>query len=723
MTSDEDLVIPDEQWVAHVCVASGLAHLDRPFDYLVPADLVEQVSVGVRVRVRLAGRLCDAIVLAVDHDHIAGMQLANLEKVVSAQPVTTVEQLRLARAVADHYAGTLEDVLRWAIPTRHARTEAATPPEWPQPRPLGHDVPAPDSPRLTTTGRGAHDPVATGPHVTGSAEPRLVTTRDTTVSGMAAIERGAQFLTQVRAGESPRGFWRVTPVSGPADELALGSWTLGLCQAVSAAVVSGRTALCCAPTVEEVDELAETLESQLGPGTVARLHAEQSTAARWRNYLAVLRGQARIVVGTRSAVMAPLRDLGVICVWDEGSDVHDEKRAPYPDTRDVAALRAHTEHAALLLADHGCSVPVARWLESGWLALIQADHKTERRVCAPVRVPGDSDVALARDPLATSVRIPDLALQTIRAGLVQGPVLVQVARTGDLVRPSCDRCRTPIVCSSCGGPMHARRTTDGTELTCQWCGQKQTDWSCATCGATTIRSGLVGASTTAEQLGQAFPDTTVVDSSSDHVTTTIGTQPVLVVCTPGAEPRSESGYAAAVVLDATSALERPGLTSVEQTVDRWFHVVSLVQGAPEGGRVVLVGPTGNRAVQALIRNDPVGWARRELADRLEAGFPPATCAAIISGSDQAVQAAVEQLCAASSDATALTGTPAHVDVLGPVPIPNRHGDDEPRLQAIVRTPASEAASLATILAHLRAQHTMSRAEGTLRIRMDGTTEM
>ena len=104
--------------------------------------------------------------------------------------------------------------------------------------------------------------------------------------------------------------------------------------------------MCCAPTVEEVDELAETLESQLGPGTVARLHAEQSTAARWRNYLAVLRGQARIVVGTRSAVMAPLRDLGVICVWDEGSDVHDEKRAPYPNTRDVAALRAHTEHAA-----------------------------------------------------------------------------------------------------------------------------------------------------------------------------------------------------------------------------------------------------------------------------------------------------------------------------------------------------------------------------------------
>ncbi len=52
-------------------------------------------------------------------------------------------------------------------------------------------------------------------------------------------------------------------------------------------------------------------------------------------------------------------------------------------------------------------------------------------------------------------------------------------------------------------------TTDGTELTCQWCGQKQTDWSCATCGATTIRSGLVGASTTAEQLGQAFPDTTL----------------------------------------------------------------------------------------------------------------------------------------------------------------------------------------------------------------------
>ena len=100
-----------------------LAHLDRPFDYLVPERLGAQARPGVRVRVRFAGQLTDGFVLdRVDSSEHQG-RLSYLERVVSAEQVLTPEIAGLARAVADRYAGTLADVLRLAIPQRHAATE------------------------------------------------------------------------------------------------------------------------------------------------------------------------------------------------------------------------------------------------------------------------------------------------------------------------------------------------------------------------------------------------------------------------------------------------------------------------------------------------------------------------------------------------------------------------------------------------------------------------
>ena len=112
--------------MARVAVDVELAHLDRPFDYLVPEPLAATAQPGVRVRVRFSGRLVDGYVVerlaASEHSG----RLAFLDKVVSPEPVLAPEVLRLAREVADRYAGTLADVLRLAVPPRHARVEAAT---------------------------------------------------------------------------------------------------------------------------------------------------------------------------------------------------------------------------------------------------------------------------------------------------------------------------------------------------------------------------------------------------------------------------------------------------------------------------------------------------------------------------------------------------------------------------------------------------------------------
>ncbi|MEU4717599.1 primosomal protein N', partial [Micromonospora purpureochromogenes] len=100
-----------------------LPHLDRPFDYLVPAELDADAVPGVRVKVRFAGQLVDGWLLdRADGSGHTG-RLAYLEKVVSPEPVLAPEIARLARAVADRYAGSLADVLRLAVPPRHARVE------------------------------------------------------------------------------------------------------------------------------------------------------------------------------------------------------------------------------------------------------------------------------------------------------------------------------------------------------------------------------------------------------------------------------------------------------------------------------------------------------------------------------------------------------------------------------------------------------------------------
>src|SRR5580704_11584115 len=114
-----------DQPVGRIAVDLPLAHLDRPFDYLVPERLADRARPGVRVRIRFAGQRCDGFLIerAERSDHQGSLRY--LDQVVSDEQVLTEEILGLARAVADRYAGTLADVLRLAVPQRHAATETA----------------------------------------------------------------------------------------------------------------------------------------------------------------------------------------------------------------------------------------------------------------------------------------------------------------------------------------------------------------------------------------------------------------------------------------------------------------------------------------------------------------------------------------------------------------------------------------------------------------------
>lgn len=590
--------------VAQVAVDMPLANLDRPFDYAVPASLTDVAQPGVRVKVRFAGRLRDGFIL----DRVPPGQrqsLSPLEKVVSAEPVLSPAVAATVRAVADRYAGSFADVVRAAVPPRHAATEKAAASPRPDP-----DLDSPIPPSL---------------------------------SRYPGADR---FLTAITEGGHPRAAWTVAPTLGPA-----GQWQTGLVEAAAATLKSGRGALLLAPDATALDALEAAVTTSFGKGSFVVLSNDLGPSARYRSFLAVSRGHTGLVIGTRAAVFAPVANLGLIALWDDGNDSYAEAHAPYWHAREVAALRAHQESCALLFAAHGRTCEVQQLITGNWLAGIELSPKATRTVSAAVRI---SSPVSDRDPLAEHARLPKDVFATIRRGLLDGPVLVQVPRAGYRPVLVCAGCRSVARCPSCGQPL----TDSGSgPVSCAWCGPRSQPWRCGECGDTRLRSAAVGVRRTAEELGRAFPGVTVLQSSAEQRRAEVGERPTLVLATPGAEPNAACGYAAAVLLDADRVLARADLRAGEEALRRWLAVTAKVRPAEAGGTVLVVAGPQAREVQALLRLDPVGYARSELAQRAEAGLPPVAKVIWIDGPLDSLR----ELAAGLGDSAAVIGPFATAD--------------------------------------------------------------
>jgi primosomal protein N' (replication factor Y) (superfamily II helicase) len=614
--------------VARVLVDVPLAHLDRPFDYLVPRKLDEQVVGGSRVRVRFAGQDVDGFVVERAAESAHEGRLAPLRRAVSAEPVLAPEVARLCELVAERYAGTRSDVLRLAVPNRHATVER-------QPSRSAEDV------HVDPAGRRA---------------------------SWSPYSGGIDFVEALAGGGNPRAVWNALPGPG---------WPHALAQAAAATYAAGGGVLLCVPDHKDVARMDAALREVLGDSRHVVLTADLGPAERYRSFLAVSRGAVKVVVGTRAAAFAPVRDLGLVAIWDDGDDLYAEPRAPYSHTREVLLLRAREQDCALLLGGFARTVEAEYLVRSGWATALVADRATLRAASPQVSITGATDAELERDPFARSTRMPRTAHDAIRDALELGPVLVQTPRQGYVTALACDSCRTPARCSVCTGPMQL--TAPHQPPTCRWCGTVQHLWTCPECGDRGLRAPVLGERRTAEEIGRAFPKVPVRSSGGDHVLSTVDGRPTVVVATPGAEPVADGGYAAVVLLDTALMLARTDLRTAEESLRRWLNAAALARPAGDGGRVVAVGEPADPTLQALVRWDPAGFAAREMSERQSAHLPPASRLATVTGLEEDVEAAL-----------AMLRLPEGAEVLGPVPVPAASGPrrtDEPtEVRAVVRVP-------------------------------------
>ena len=594
-----------EKPVARVLPMLGLAHLDRAFDYLVDEAMDADAQPGTRVRVRFSGRLVDGFLLERLDKSDHGGRLAWLERVVSPEQVLTPELATLSRAVADRYAGTMPDVLRLAIPPRHARVEkedVAVPPDF--------TITAPDA------------------------------------QGWCRYDGGQEFLDTASAGERTRMCWQALPGEDVAARLA---------ELAATVAAAGRGVIVVVPDQRDLDRLEAACAPLLGEWCVT-LAAGLGPTARYRRWLNVLRGRARVVIGTRSAVFAPVRDLALTVIFDDGDPSLDEPRAPYPHPREVGVLRAHQTSSALLVGGYARTAEAQALVESGWAHDLTAPRATVRDAMARIVGISEEDRRIADDPLARSARIPGIAFDAARRALdADKPVLFSVPRRGYINSIACERCREHARCRACHGPL---QMSERGELSCRWCGRLENRFVCPNCGGTVVRALMVGDKRTAEELGRAFTGVPVVTSGGKKIVDELDGGARVVVATPGAAPQVPGGYGAAVLLDTWAQLDREDLRAAEEAVRNWMAVGALVCPHSDGGRMVIVADAGIDAVQALVRWDPVGFAARELDHRRQLGFPPAVTMASVDGPAAAVAAFLD-----------MVDLPEGAERLGPVPLP------------------------------------------------------
>ncbi|MCF2571493.1 primosomal protein N' [Brevibacterium sp. UCMA 11754] len=654
-----------EDPVAHVLIDHPVPHLARAFDYAVPEKFADTARPGVRVRVRFAGRLRDGFLLerVEKSDHIG--PLATIERITSPVVVLTPELLRLASATARRYAGTLSDVLRLAIPPRHARAEKAV---------LKAEK---------TLQRGASTASESSTADHGPAEDTIDRLGKWVVNE-SQHERDDDFP----AAEHPR--MALTSVPGPTPGL---SWITAGLEAARATLAAGESVLWLVPDHRELAVLSAALDASPDIPSYSVLSADQSPEQRWKAWLRGLLGHTRVTIGTRAAAFAPIAGLGLIICFDDSNPNYLDQHAPYPHAREVCLLRSTIDTTGLLFVSTDRSAEIQRLVEVGWLR-DATPTGPERREGAPrVYVPDEE-----RDPFAWQ-RIPSRAWQLMRGALrpgakdsnAVGPVLVQVPRAGYYPVFACARCQEVARCPQCSAALTTQSEVG--PFACRSCGYHSDTFSCGRCRSNQVRSIVRGRGRTVEELRKAMPGIEILESGGDDIPIAIDDSPRIVVATTGAEPYALGGYACAILLD--SLWPGPWMRSTDEGVSRRLRAAVLVRSRTAGG-VVYLGDTDETIRNTVTTFDPVTTMSRALGDRYELGFPPYRRIVELTGAGTDIDAII----AAVPDLTEL--------------IRDSDGDDQ---KAVAAYPIAAGEAVGEALAHQIASRSAKKLP-QVRIRID-----
>ena len=690
---------------AKLAVAAATFAIDRPYDYLVPAQLEATIQPGMRALVPFGNgdRVTEGVVLSLS-EHSDYEKCKELIRLVDAVPVLTAEQLQLAFFMRERYFCTVYQAARSMLPAGLWLTKSGRARSRDRMVEMARLVPPPEDvlPLVEERRRSAPRqaelldllcafetlPVADLLHFAGAARSTLQRLVQQNLVELFSVEvyRRPETSAVERAplpilnGEQQAVLAAVEAEAVSEAPVHLISGVTGsgktsiYAQLIQRCLSGGRSAILLVPEIALTPQTLARFSAWFGD-SIALLHSSLSPGERYDEWKRVLRGEARLVIGTRSAVFAPAQDLGLIIMDEEQEDSYRSESAPRYQTREVARFRCHRMNARLVLGSATPDLRSRYLAERGDYRLHVLSHRYNEKPLPEVRIVDMKKELKSGNRSLFSRPLQEALLQRIERGEQS---ILFLNRRGASKLVCCSECGYTYRCPHCSVSMtwHARPR----RLMCHYCGfVRPLDPACPECGGALNFSGA-GTQQAEEELSALFPGVGILRVDSDTVSPAgshrvlfrrfeeekiplmIGTQMV-------AKGLNFDNVTLVGVLSADQSLYSNDFRAGERSFSLITQVVGRSGRADKPGEALIQTFTpGNEILRLAARQDYEGFFQREKDMRRLQNAPPFYdwVAFSATGRDEGQVIYALQLCRSMLEGS--LPPDASVQILGPVPM-------------------------------------------------------
>lgn len=695
---------------------------DMVLDYALPPG-TDSIERGCRVEIPLrGGKAVGTVLQTVEPEDAQGYRLRPILRTVDDQPIVSPALLDLAEWAANYYAVPVEQMIRCIVPeaVRQERHEEKT-------RKVLELLSFPDdeqlnkinarAPRQASILRYLHNsPDKRAPLSDLGGSPALTPARSLAKQGLVRIceetvhrdpaagenfaptsplelnEEQAAALAKINeafdAGDTRPILLQGVTGSGKTEVYL---------QAAARTMAAGKGVLILVPEISLTPQTMARFKSRFAdtPGAVAILHSAMSDGERFDEWHAIRRGKARIAIGPRSAVFAPVQQLGLIIVDEEHDASYKQENSPRYQGRDLAVVRAKMEGATIVLGSATPSLESLHNAQIGKYSMLRLDHRADGQ-----RLPLTRVLDMRTEP--KDKRYQGILSERLRMAIDERlqsgeQTILLLNRRGFARALQCPDCGHIVTCEHCSLPMTYHLTEN--RLICHICGYRAAvPHECPACHSRGILLEGCGTQKVEAILRRCYPQARLqrvdadvaarknalrdilADFRAHRIDILLGTQMI-------SKGLDFPGVTLVGVLNADIGLSIPDPRAGERSFQLLTQVAGRAGRGDLDGEVIIQTFTPQAAaIQFARRHDTDGFAESELALRRQFGYPPFSHMAVLtvrSATEDLARLGIETLHRRLSDAL-----PANVNLSPPIPSPIAKSYGQYRFQCTLSAPSA-----------------------------------
>ena len=645
--------------------------LRKEFDYSIPEELVDQVDVGSRVQVPFGARKMLGVVTALAEES-GHARLKSIIKVIGAQTLVTPKVLKLARWIGEYYCCAPETALKSVLPEAVRKEEAgwrerlfvrAMPvsgeflklPKRQQEvwnvieerRELAMAVLLELTQTTTATVRKLEDRGLV--EITSEISERDPYAREIILATQPLLVNPAQTIALDKIKAAMDG--QLSSQAAGSTFLLHGVTGSGkteiYLQAIAHALTQGKGAIVLVPEISLTPQTVERFKARFSSGKlqtlVAVLHSHLSAGERHDEWHKIRQGRARIVIGARSAIFAPVDPLGLVIVDEEHEQTYKQEEAPRYHARDVAIVRGQMENAVVVLGSATPSLESFYNCQKGKYTLLELPERVDNQKMPHVRVVDMRQAASRARGKEGSIPIFSPQLREAIAQRLERKeqTILFLNRRGYSTALQCSSCGFVAECPNCSVSLTYHRSEQ--KLACHICGHAgKVPPACPKCNSLAIHFSGTGTQRVEEALGKLFPharskrmDADTMKRKDDYrrvlgdfragkIDILVGTQMI-------AKGLHFPNVTLVGIIYADSALHQPDFRAGERTFQLLTQVAGRAgRGDVEGEVFVQAFTPFHPAIQYARRHDFNGFYEQEIEFREQLKYPPASRIALLT---------------------------------------------------------------------------------------------